>query len=161
MARMFCRTPHTSSAYRPGHTADTIPGIHLITVTPTPTIQQTTTVDPTTTMVDPITTTVDPTVMTDDPAAMTGDPIVTIVGTGMIGRIGTGHIETTGHTATIVDATGTTILTIARGAGLAIVLDTTAVVGIMTTWKITRAASPRSSCLITVVAGEFTYVLWP
>ena len=116
----------TSSDYHLGHTVDTTPGVHLTTVAPTPAAQQTT-------MADPI--------------VMTGDLTATMVGrTGKIGHIETGHIETightvmTGHTTTIVGVIGMTILTIARGAGLATVPDITVVAGIMTTWRTTRAA---------------------
>jgi hypothetical protein len=85
-------------------------------------------------MADPIVMTGGPTVMTDDLTVTMGEPTVTIVGrTGVIGHIETaGLIETIGHIATIVGATGMRILTIARGAGLAIVPGITAVADIPT-----------------------------
>lgn len=96
---------------------------------------------------------------TIDPIAMMDDPTVTMVGrTGKIGHIETkGLIGMKGHTATIVDAIGMTILTIVRGAGLATVPEVIAVAGTMTPWRITRAASLRFSCLITAEAGKYTY----
>jgi len=133
------------SDYRPGHIADTTLDTTLdtqITVAPIPATQQTTTVDP---------------------IAMMGDPIVMMVArTGTIGHIETGSpIEMIGRTATIIGTIGTTILTVARGAGLAIVPEVIAVAGTMTPWRITRAASPRFSCSITVEAGEYTYAFGP
>ena len=103
----------TSSDYRPGHTADTTPDTHPIIIAPTPATQQTTTVDP---------------------IAMMDDPTVMMVGrTGTIGLIETGGlIEMIGHTATIIGTIGMTILTVARGAGLAIVPEVIAAAGTMT-----------------------------
>jgi hypothetical protein len=150
---MSCHTVPTNSDYRPGHSADRTLGTHLITVVAAPTlaVRQTTTADPI--------------VMTDDPTVTIGR----IETAGLIGTID--HTETIGrtekigrpatidHIVTIVDAIGMTILTIASGADLAIAPDITVAAGIKTTWRITRAASLLFSCLITVEAGEYTYVL--
>jgi len=121
-----------SLVYRLGHTAHTTQGIHPITVVTTPAVEETT-------MVDPI--------------VMTGDPTVTIAGRiemiGMIGHIETSHIETMGDTVVIIGdtamikgTTGMTILTIARGADLAIIPGITVAADIMTTRRIMGATSP-------------------
>jgi hypothetical protein len=96
--------------YRPNHVADTIPGIHLITIAATLTIK--------TTIVDLIVT--------------TGDLIVTADGRiGMTGT-GTGRIEAMENTATIIGIIGTTTLTIAGGADPATASEITVAAGTMT-----------------------------
>lgn len=130
MARTSYHTIPTNLDYPPGHIVGTIPGIHLITVVAIPAIEEIT-------MICTIVTIDDHTVTTVDR-------------TGMIG-IETGLIEVIGHTAMIIDTTGTTTLIIARGADL---VDVTTVVGIMTRYWIMMDSSPRLSCSITVGAGE-------
>jgi len=83
-----------------------------------------------------------------DPIVM-GDTTVTIAGRiGMIGHIETCLIGTIGDTAVIIGdtamiigTTGMTILTIAKGADLAIIPDIIMAAGIMTIRKIMGAAS--------------------
>lgn len=133
ITKISCHTTPTSLGYRPIRIADTTPDIHLIIIAVTRAIEPTT-------MVDPIVTADDLTATTVGRIGTIGtvtDLIETIEDTAMIGD--TVMTEDTATITSIIAMTSPTTAT--RGVNLGIAPDVT-VVGITTTWKITRGDFP-------------------